>query len=80
MQNKASRPSPSLPAKNGSSLTTQRNVAKIGMSAAMAAVVWTAVKRGRTLKRYHTLAGVALLAFTVWHVTLYKAPSKTYRE
>lgn len=59
-------------------LTTQRNLAKAGMSAAMATLIWSAMARGRTTMRYHTLAGVALLGFTVWHLTLYKARNKTY--
>lgn len=59
-------------------VTTQRTLAKAGMSAAMAVLVWTAMKRGRGVMGYHTLAGVALLGFTVWHLTLYKARNKTY--
>lgn len=66
------------PAIQAPAVTTQRTLAKAGMSVAMATLVWTAMTRGRRLMGYHSLAGVALLGFTVWHLTLYKARNKTY--
>ncbi len=59
---------------------TQRTIAKVGMSACMGVLVWTALRRGRKALAYHTLAGVALLAFTVWHMTLYKSNAKKFED
>lgn len=62
------------------SVVTQRTVAKAGMSVSLGVLVWTAMTRSRKVMRYHTLAGVALLGFTVWHLTLYRARNKTFDE
>ncbi len=59
------------------STASQRTLAKAGMTVSMGAVLWTAMTRSRKVMRYHTLAGLALLGFTVWHLTLYKARNKT---
>lgn len=59
---------------------TQRTVAKAGMSAAMGVLVWTALRRSRKTRAYHALAGVALLAFTAWHMTLYKSNAKKFEN
>jgi hypothetical protein len=64
------------PPKN--TIQTQRVIAKAGMSVSMGVLVWTALIRGRALRRYHVLAGVALLGFTAWHMTLYKSRAKDY--
>jgi hypothetical protein len=44
----------------------------------MGVLLWSALARGRGAMKYHTLAGVALLGFTVWHIALYKSRDKTY--
>lgn len=62
------------------SVLTQRTVAKAGMGVSLGVLVWTAMTRSRKVMRYHTLAGVALLGFTVWHLTLYRARNKTFDE
>lgn len=62
------------------SVVTQRTAAKAGMSVSLGVLVWTAMMRGRKVMRYHTLAGVALLGFTVWHLTLYRARNKNFDE
>lgn len=62
------------------SVVTQRIVAKAGMGVSLGVLVWTAMARSRKVMRYHTLAGVALLGFTVWHLTLYRARNKTFEE
>jgi hypothetical protein len=62
------------------SVVTQRTVAKAGMSISLGVLVWSAMTRSRKVMRYHTLAGVALLGFTVWHLTLYRARNKTFDE
>ncbi len=61
-------------------VTTQRTLAKTGMGISMGVLVWSAMARGRQALRYHTLAGVALLGFTVWHIALYKSRNKTFDE
>lgn len=50
------------------------------MGVSLGVLVWTAMARSRKVMRYHTLAGVALLGFTVWHLTLYRARNKTFDE
>jgi hypothetical protein len=61
-------------------LQTRRTLAKAGMATAMGVLVWSAVAGRRVLRRYHPLAGVALLGFTAWHMALYQrrpaAPKK----
>jgi hypothetical protein len=52
---------------------TQRTVAKGGMAVSLGVLVWSALAGRHMLRRYHVLAGVALLGFTAWHMTLYKA-------
>lgn len=69
---KVPRPNPSV--------VTQRSTAKAGMGVSLGVLVWTAMARSRKVMRYHTLAGVALLGFTVWHLTLYRARNKTFDE
>lgn len=46
----------------------------------MGVLVWSAMARGRQALRYHTLAGVALLGFTVWCIALNKSRNKTFDE
>ena len=57
-------------------LQTQRTTAKTGMAVAMGVLVWSAMAGRRVLRRYHPLAGVALLGFTAWHMVLYKPKSR----
>lgn len=66
--------------KTQTTLKTQRTAAKVGMTASMAGLVWSALSRSRKFRTYHTLAGVALIAFTAWHMTLYKSNSKKLEE
>lgn len=54
------------------SLPMRRTLAKAGMVVAMGALTWTAMAGRRVLRRYHPLAGVALLGFSVWHMSLYQ--------
>lgn len=59
-------------------LQTRRTLAKAGMGAAMGILVWSALAGRQVLRRYHAPAGIALIGFTVWHLTLYqrKAPKR----
>lgn len=54
-------------------LSQQRRIAKAGMTASLGVLVWSALAGRRLLRRYHVLAGVALLGFTAWHLSLYRA-------
>jgi hypothetical protein len=50
----------------------QRTLAKAGVVAALGVLVWTGMARPR--RRYmqlHTLTGMALIGFTLWHWSLY---------
>lgn len=50
------------------------------MSLSMGVLVWTGFRRNRKYMGYHALAGVALLAFTAWHMTLYKSNAKKFEN
>jgi hypothetical protein len=52
---------------------TRRRAAKAGMALSLGVLVWSALGGRRLLRRYHVLAGVALLGFTAWHMSLYPA-------
>jgi len=58
-------------------LQTRRTLAKAGMTAAMGVLVWSAFAGRRILRRYHPVAGVALLGLTAWHMTLYQRPRRS---
>lgn len=73
------RPVANLP-RPSRTVVTRRTVAKAGMSVSLGVLLWTAMTRSRKVMHYHTLAGVALLGFTVWHLTLYRARNKTFDE
>lgn len=68
------------PQKTRSTLKTQRTAAKVGMTASMAVLLWSALSRSRKFRTYHTVAGVALVALTAWHMTLYKSNAKKLEE
>ena len=53
------------------SLQVQRRAAKIGIVASMGVLLWTAMGRNRRILRYHTLAGITMMGFSVWHLMLY---------
>lgn len=61
-------------------LETKKEVAKIGMTASMVAVVATSfAMNSKTMKNLHVGAGAALVGFSLWHHFLYQ-PSKTKKE
>jgi hypothetical protein len=49
----------------------RRRLAKTGMALSLGVLVWSALGGRHRLRRYHVLAGVALLAFSAWHMSLY---------
>ncbi len=59
----------------------RKEVAKIGMIAALGAAVFTTpfLKRNRTAKNIHTGAGVLLAGFALWHHNLYQPEKKRAR-
>ncbi|MBM9612840.1 hypothetical protein JWJ90_00910 [Desulfobulbus rhabdoformis] len=58
---------------------TKKEIAKIGMTATLGITVITApfLKRNRLMKNLHTGAGVALVAFSLWHQFLYQPEKRT---
>lgn len=58
---------------------TKKEIAKIGMTASLGITVLTApfLKRNRLMKNLHTGAGVALVAFSLWHQFLYQPDKRT---
>ena len=42
----------------------------------MGFLLWTAMGRNRRLLRYHTVAGIAMIGFSVWHLMLYNNADK----
>ncbi|MDI6890292.1 MAG: hypothetical protein QMC83_05045 [Thermodesulfovibrionales bacterium] len=51
-----------------------RNLTKIGMVTSMAILVWTGLGRGYINLQLHTIAGIALIGFSVWHYNVYRPP------
>jgi L-serine deaminase len=64
--------------KQNDSITLQqkRTLAKAGMATSMGVILWTALRRNRRVMRYHTLAGIALMGFSAWHMMLYNGKKK----
>ena len=53
---------------------TKKEIAKIGMTAALGLTVVTApfLKKNRLMKNLHTAGGVTLVALSLWHHLLYQ--------
>lgn len=61
-------------------LDTKKEVAKLGMTTTMGITVATAMfMKNKTMKKLHIGAGVALVAFSYWHHTLYDKKPRTKR-
>ena len=60
------------------SLEEQREAAKLAMTISMAVTVFTGpyVRRNRNMRLTHTIFGVALVAGSVWHNSLYSVRDK----
>lgn len=50
----------------------KRQLAKAGIAASLGVLMWSAMAGRRLLRRYHAPAGVALLGFGAWHMSLYR--------
>lgn len=63
-------------------LEIRKEIAKIGMTAALGVAVFSApfLKRNKTLKNVHTAAGLALTGLALWHHTLYQPPQRSPRK
>lgn len=53
------------------SLHNKRELAKLGMTASLGALVVTGMCRSCRSRQWHLLAGVALVGFSTWHHFLY---------
>lgn len=60
---------------NGSSRRAERNLVKAGMTVCLGVLVFTGMNRSPSSRRWHVLAGAALVGFSAWHHWLY--PSST---
>ncbi|WP_297574714.1 helicase [uncultured Campylobacter sp.] len=57
----------------------QRKVAKVGMVASMGLLCATSFNlQGRGSKNIHTISGIALVGFSLWHAMLYETPYARY--
>lgn len=58
-------------------LEKQREIAKIGMGVSLALTATTALlMKNPSASKIHTLSGVALVGFSIWHYLLYPKTSK----
>ena len=63
--------------KTGFSLENQREVAKMGLAASLAGVALSAFfMKNPAAKSVHIASGVALIAFSLWHHSLYPKNSR----
>lgn len=62
----------------GWTLEERREAAKIAMTVSMAVTVFSApyIRYNRNMRLTHTVAGLCLVATTVWHNTLYSIGEK----
>jgi len=49
----------------------KRRAAKYLMTASMAALVYTGLKKGRSSKSLHIISGIALMGLSAYHTSLY---------
>lgn len=57
---------------SSTSLEKQREIAKIGMGVSLALTATTALfMKNPRASKLHTLSGVALVGFSLWHYSLY---------
>jgi len=62
-------------------LEVQKEVAKVGMTVSMGLTVATAFKmKNKRIKKLHVGAGVALVAFSLWHHSLYAVKKKAEKN
>jgi len=62
-------------------LEVQKEVAKVGMTVSMGLTVATAFKmKNKKIKNLHVGAGVALVAFSLWHHSLYAVKKKAEKN
>lgn len=63
------------------SLEQKREIAKIGMSASLLLTAGSALfLRNKTAKAVHTISGVALVGFSLWHASLYPKSKETLKK
>ncbi|MFW5837780.1 MAG: hypothetical protein ACOCVM_07205 [Desulfovibrionaceae bacterium] len=55
-------------------LARARNLAKIGMTVSLGALVWTGLNRNRYTRPWHLAAGASMVGFSLWHYSLYNQP------
>lgn len=55
----------------------KQRVAKYAMTGTMAMLVYTGLKKGKTAKKLHIVSGVALMALSFYHTSLYPYKSRS---
>lgn len=55
---------------------TKRELAKLGLTVCLGVLVATGASRSRTSRRWHIIAGTALVGFSVWHHFLYPSTNR----
>ncbi len=62
-------------------LDTKKEIAKIGMTASLGALVVTSFDmKSKTSKTIHSVAGATLVGFSLWHHFLYQPEKKTSKK
>ncbi len=56
--------------------TKKKTAAKVGMTASLGSLVVTGLSKGKLFRRFHVASGIALIAFSVWHYSLYQKKKK----
>lgn len=62
--------------KKKTDIRTKRDLAKIGMTVSMGTLVATGFMKGKIHNTLHIGSGIALVAFSYWHYTLYNSKPK----
>lgn len=58
---------------------TQRELAKLGLTVCLGVLAATGVSRSRNSRRWHVIAGTALVGLSVWHHLLYPSTKRDNR-
>ncbi len=54
----------------------KKTAAKVGMTASLGSLIVTALNKGKLFRQFHLASGIALIAFSVWHYSLYQKKKK----
>jgi len=63
--------------KNEPKIRQKRRAVKYAMTASMAALVYTGLKKGSSAKKLHIVAGIALMGLSAYHTVLYPLKNRS---